>query len=206
MSELFTTIVGSHVWRMDTPKSDIDIATVRIEPTIDVLKNIANIKTTFVSGVEDKTSYEIGPLIEGLIKCNIDSMKMVVSPVPSIYELKGYKEELCAIIYNNLSKDIFNSTHGLGSGNYKKYIIRRKEVDNPKRVNTICRTLQFGITALETGKIKFEPYYGTIEEIPEMLRDIQVARINSSLPEHSDPNPFREFLYNIRIKELNGDL
>ena len=206
MSELFTTIVGSHVWKMNTPKSDLDIATVRVEPTVDILKNIANIKTTFVPGVEDKTSYEIGPLIEGLIKCNIDSMKMVISPIPAVYELEMYRKELCTIIYNNISKDIFNSTHGLGSGNYKKYIIGRNEIDNPKRINTICRTLQFGITALETGKLKFEPYYGTIEEIPEMLRDIQVARINSSLPEHSDPNPFREFLYNIRIKELNGDL
>lgn len=206
MIELFTTVVGSHVWRMETPTSDIDITTVRIEPTVDVLQNIVNKKTIFTEGEQDITSYEIGTLIEGLIKCNIDSIKVVLSPVPPIYEYKEYRNELYKVISSNVSKDIFNSTHGLGSQNYRKYIIRRNEVDNQKRINTICRSIQCGITALETGKIKFEPYHGTTEEIPEMLRDIQVARINSSLPEHSDQTKFREFLYNIRMKELNGDL
>ena len=206
MTELFKTIVGSQVWRMDTAESDLDIVTVRIEPTVDILRNTVNVKTIFIAGLEDATSYEIGPFIEGLIKCNLNPITATLSPVPAVYEKGSYRYDLCRLIRNDVSKDIFNSTHGLGEGNYRKYIIGRKETDNQKRINTICRTLQLGITALETGKIKFESYHGTVDEIPNLLREIQVARINSSLPEHSNPNPFREFLYNIRIKELNGDL
>lgn len=206
MIPLFTTITGSHVWKMETPQSDIDKTEVFITSTKNILSGIGIPKTKkFTLGTTDITQIEIGFVIESLIKNNINAIILVASPNP-IYELKNYRKELIQILEKNISKNCFNSIHGLGNSNYKKYIQTRKDA-SPKRINTICRSLQFGITLLNTGKIKFKPYYeGTPQDIENLLEEIHTSFLESPLPEKSDEVPFREFLFKLRKKELDSVL
>jgi predicted nucleotidyltransferase len=203
---LFKTITGSHVWEMETPKSDIDEAQVFITSTKSILSGMGIPKTKkFTTRTTDVTQIEIGPLIESLIKNNINAIIMVASPC-STYELKHYRKELIQILKNNISKNCFNSINGLGNRNYKKYIQTEKDASQ-KRINTICRSLQFGITLLDTGKIKFRSFYdGTPEDIKNLLKEIHTSFTESPLPEKSDEVPFREFLFKLRKKELDSAL
>ena len=126
MMPLFTTIIGSHVWKMNTPKSDIDEATIYIASTKNILNGKGIQKTTFQTGPIDRTNKEIGAVIENLIQCNINDLIIVLSPLNPIYTYKNYQKDLQKIIKNNISKNCFYSISGLGSSNYHKYIINRK--------------------------------------------------------------------------------
>ena len=203
---LFKTITGSHAWKMETQESDIDETQVFITSTKNILSGIGIPKTKkFTLGITDKTQIEIGFVIESLIKNNINAIIMVASPNP-IYELKHYRKELIWILKNNISKNCFNSIHGLGNRNYKEYIQTGKDASQ-KRINTTCRSLQLGITLLDTGKIKFKPFHnGTPEDIENLLKEIHTSFIESPLPEKSDEAPFREYLFRLRKKELDSAL
>lgn len=203
--KLFTTITGSHVWNMETSKSDIDTTEVFISSSKNLLSGKQPPRTKFETGSTDKTTIEIGFLIENLIKNNINAITIVASPF-STYELKNYKEELLTILKNNISKNCFYSIHGLGKSNYKKYIESERNI-TPKKLNTICRVLQFGITLLDTHEIKFKPFYnGTPEKIESLLSQLQESYLKSTLLEKSDEKPFREFLFSLRKKELDSVL
>lgn len=202
---LFKTIVGSHVWNMDTYESDIDEFHAYIVPTTDILSGLCRDNSHFSTVGNDISSHEIGKIINHLIKGNINFITGVASDFV-LCDRKNFRFDLFDILQENISQECYNSINGIAVSNYNKYILRRYEVNNTKRINQILRNLNFGINLLNTGEIKFEKFTGTVKDIKPMIEELKIAKENSKLPEKSDPLPFRNYLKDLRIAELNGTL
>ncbi len=227
MKTLFKTVVGSHAWNMQRPDSDIDTFEGFIYPSKDILLGIQGKDSLVTHGeVNDESSHEIGVVIEQLLKGNFNFVVGVCSPV--VEEDKyGYLAELRDIVKRNLAKNIYHSTMGLAYHNYKKYIIGNEyrtvllnggEITNiPKKIltsfeiqkktNQVVRSLMFGHWILKENKINYfkiadqEP-----SEIQYWMNRLDEAYKLSELPESPDPKEFRDFLYKLRIDELNNSL
>lgn len=200
---LFTTITGSHIWGMDTLESDIDKTNVYLAPTKDILIGTATkIRNTITDKLDEKY-IELGPLTNNLSKCEITSLITVMSPWPT-WAKDSYFKDLRKIVKDNLSKDCFHSIMGLASHNYKKTTSDSQK--DQKMINIACRSLVFGTKILNTNKIEFSPYYGTREDIPELMERMNDAYQKSSLPAHSSTKPYKDFLLDLRLKQLTGNL
>lgn len=202
---LFKTIVGSHIWNMDTPESDVDEFHAYIVPTTDILGGLCRDNSHFSTKENDIASHEMGVIINQLIKNNINFVTGVSSNFV-LYDKDFYRQDLFNILQENISKQAYDSIRGLVVANYNKYILKRSELNNEKRINQMLRNLNYGINLLDTGKIKFTKYTGLVDEIEPMLKEMEIARENSSLPEFSNQKPFREYLKNLRLRELNDEL
>ncbi|MCK5027958.1 MAG: hypothetical protein KAS07_06060, partial [Candidatus Pacebacteria bacterium] len=116
------------------------------------------------------------------------------------------KETLKSIKYpafNNISKITYNSIHGMALSNYKKYILTNKS-NTLKKLNTIARTLQFGITLFDKEILEFKTTnITTSQEIEELFKEMDIAHANSNLPEKPHaPEMLEDWLYDTRILEL----
>mgnify|MGYP001626452942 CR=1 FL=1 len=201
---LFETIIGSHVWQMNTLESDLDIFRCYIADTRDILlgkkpKNVFDQKT---EGIDLQIS-EIGNVIEGLIKNNFNYLVAVHSPIVRFDG--GILSSLKNLSIRNLSKQAYDSIHGLATQNFKKYV--ESGVDaSTKRCDKIARVLQFGITLLSEGKIEFKPANGnTPETLKKLMDELDMAYKESKLPnkpEHVEE--LEDFLIKIRIKNIDS--
>lgn len=199
---LFETVVGSHVWQMNTLESDTDLFRCYIADTRDILlgnkpKNYFNRDD---KGIDVQVG-EIGSVINGLIKNNLNYLIAVHSPI--VKSDSGVLASLKNLSIMNLSKQAYNSVHGLAIQNYKKYV--ESGVDpSAKRLNIIARTLQFGITLLREGRIEFKPSSGNTQEtIKSLMGELERAKDESKLsnkPEHT--KELEDFLIQLRIKNL----
>ena len=199
---LFETVVGSHVWQMNTLESDTDLFRCYIADTRDILlgnkpKNYFNRDD---KGIDVQVG-EIGSVINGLIKNNLNYLIAVHSPI--VKSDSGVLASLKNLSTMNLSKQAYNSVHGLATQNYKKYV--ESGVDpSAKRLNIIARTLQFGITLLREGIIEFKPSSGNTQEtIKSLMDELERAKDESKLPnkpEHT--KELEDFLVQLRIKNL----
>lgn len=210
--KLFTTTCGSHVWKMNTETSDIDLFTVYIVPSKSILDgtNHGHNSHFSTSDTEDNVSHEIGKVIAELIKGNINFLVGILSPIVT-YQYKSYLDDLKELIISNCqTKACVNSIRGLAIHNYKKYIIgsdTAKEYDITKKCNNINRNLLFGMNVLCSDGFKFVPLlHQTPEDVKFMLSEFDKCVINSKLPEKTNPELFRKYLLDIRLKELNGEL
>jgi len=201
---LFVTKVGSHVWRMDTEKSDTDLFQVYVTPTKDILRGKANTKSKFIHGHDaDLAVHEVGTVIEQLLKGNLNFIIGVMSPL--IVETSKEHQELREIVSRNLAKNCYHSIRGMAIHNYKKYIETGRDVSE-NRCNKIIRVLRFGTTLLEDGEIVFEPSStGTPNAILGWLNALDGAYNSSSLPEKPNEEEYREWLLKVRLKYLGGD-
>lgn len=228
MKTLFKTTVGSHAWDMQRPDSDIDTFEGYIVPTKDILSGILRQNSHFTAGeVKDESRHEIGVIVEQLLKGNFNFLVGVCSPI--IDEDKcGYLKELKDITERNLAKNIYHSTRGMAIHNYNKYFINNghrklsfingeiqfiepkkvySQEELQKKTNQIVRSLMFGYWILNHNEIKY--YNITDQETSEIqywMNRLDEAYKLSELPEKPDPTEFRNFLYKIRIDELNGSL
>jgi len=220
IENLFTTTIGSHLWSMEHANSDTDLFQVYVASTEDILKGTANLKSIFIQKDNvDTHKHEVGKVIEQLLKGNLNFLVGVVSPIVNAcyayeepigdgsceYEMKLPLYELQKIVKENIAKNCYHSIHGLAVGNYKKYI--ESGLDNtPQRCAKVLRTLAFGITLLYTGKFEFAPKTGEdgAETIIRWLGGLEQAYKSSTLPEKPNEKPFREWLYNIRMVDLEN--
>lgn len=211
MNELWTTIVGSHVWQMNNPNSDTDLFTAYIIPTEDILsgRNRGNGSHNYQSVTEDRTSHEIGKIINELIKGNINFLVGTLSYLV-IHQHNNCLNDLKYLLkQHGQTKACVNSIKGLATSNYKKYIVNcnseKKEHLVIKKCGMINRTLLFGIGVLEGNGFNFMPIVNqTPTDVKEMLDRFNQAVIDSTLPEKTYPDPFRNYLFNLRLKELDG--
>lgn len=201
---LWETVVGSHVWSMEREDSDVDVFKAYIVPTVNVLSGVCRQNSHFTPGDRDESRHEIGVCINQLVKGNINFIIGVTSEIVEM-EMKNYRKELRDIVKKDLSKSCYGSFNGLAWNNWNKYIVKNYG-DNEKRINSVCRVLNCGIHLMETGKLKYEAYYGTYNEIKPMMKEFKEATDNSNLPNRPDEEPFRNWLRDIRLKELNGEL
>ena len=207
MKEVFVTNVGSHMWGMNHPGSDVDLFVAYAVPSSDILRGIAKTdsqhvqRETVVGGVpvkEDLAIHEIGKVVDMVLDGNVNFLWGVFSPLV-VRDTEGYLRGLKDIALRNLSQRCYGSIHGLGIHNYKKYIESGKD-PSEKRCNIIARTAQFGINLLLRGVPEFRGIIGTKpEQIPEFLRLLDEAKAHSILPENAQyASEMRDWLLKTR--------
>ena len=206
MTTLFETIIGSHIWQMNHEQSDTDIFRCTLADTKDILlgKEPKNEFTRF-----DKIDLQISELstvINQLKVCNFNYLVAVHSP---IVRFSNYNilEKLKDISERGISKQAYDSIHGLALQNYKKYI--ESGIDNsPKRCAVINRTLMFGIKLLLYGKLEFTPVdlkSANSGKLQVLMSELDNAKTISPLPDKCPQDiayEYDEFLLRIRENDI----
>jgi predicted nucleotidyltransferase len=210
--KLWTTVVGSHVWDMNRPDSDIDEFTVYIVPTTEILSGTNRGGGSHFTSYEEKDEHrhEIGHVIDHLLTGNINYLIGVMSPITT-YQRVNHRERLRSIMLEyGQSKSSYHSIKGLAISNYRKYVIGHdtaREYPLEKKCNLICRSLMFGINLLNGNGFQFNPVKKQNEyDVKAKLRLLDIAYKGSKLPDHVDSEPFRNYLLNLRLRELKGEL
>lgn len=197
---LWESNVGSHIWGMNTPTSDLDLFQVYVRPTEDILVG-RRVKSKFVQDKEKNIDYaihEIGEVVHQVAKGNINFVMGLTSPM--IYQKTHWFYELYGTFMHNLSKNVYNSIRGMAKSNYKKFIEHEKDTSMKKK-RTIMRMIEFGIRFLSTGKIKYLPPVRdlTLATSFEIALDtLKLSYDNSILPERPDTRIYDEFLVRLR--------
>lgn len=209
ITTLFATIYGSHLWSMDTPQSDFDIAEIYQVPSEIILSGASYPETLPQKKYEsdniqvEKTMWEIEHLIKYLLKGNQNAIWMTCSPL--ILKTCPEHAELVKIIKGNLCKNTYHSCKGMSesqiSDSYKRNL-------GMKGLRSAWRTTNFGINLLLYNKVLFEsaPEKVTLEMCKQKLMELDNAYQESSLPEFPNEEPFRQWLYKLRMNELNQKL
>jgi len=214
MKTLFTTNVGSHAWSMNNKDSDIDVFSVKIASTKHILEGTEFSRSSHTgnagSGQIDEVTHEIGKVIDELIKGNINFLIGTMSPIV-LYQKDDYLHTLKQLIINYCqTKACVHSIKGLAVHNYKKYIVgsdTAREYSIPKKCNMINRTLLFGIHIMNGNGFVFAPVTRqTPQDVINMTQQFDEAVKKSSIPEETSPMPFRNFLFQLRKKELFDEL
>ena len=207
MKTLFISCVGSHMWGMQNEASDIDLVLIYIAPTGALLRGerisptVRQQITARGGEIYDTLGWEIGHLINQLIKGNVNAIWYVTSPLvikPSIIQ-----EELSALVEANLCRDTYHSVKGMAQSQIKS---EEKPKMGGKGFRTALRTINFGIKLLLEGKICFAPALSTpgAEEIMEKMRQLEEAYEASPLPDRPVEDAFREFLLRLRMEEMTS--
>jgi len=205
IEDLFTTLVGSHLWHMNDEDSDRDLFRVYVASTEGILRGTVDTKSKFVQEGDDVdiAVHEVGTVVSQLLKGNVNFLIGVMSPI-LVSEHKcvdSFLYDLQAIVRRTISKNCYRSIRGLGKHNYIKYIVSGKD-DSERRCNKICRVLAFGHNLLLTGDFGFTPFTcGTPENVVELLGLLDDAYWFSSLPEKPEEEFFRDWLYQVRKYE-----
>jgi predicted nucleotidyltransferase len=205
MKILFISCVGSHMWSMQSPESDIDLVMIYIAPTRALLRGerISPTLRQHISArdgeIYDTLGWEIGHLINQLIKGNVNAIWYVTSPLiikPSIIQ-----EELSALVQANLCRQTYHSIKGMAESQIKS---EEKPRIAGKGYRTALRTINFGIKLLSDGRISFAPVLRTpgAEEVMEKMYQLEEAYEASRLPDRPDVDAFREFLLRLRLEEM----
>jgi hypothetical protein len=207
---LWETNVGSHMWKMDRPDSDVDIFEAYIVDTKDLLRGKA-ITASYQKHMPDKnmdvSGHEIGTIINQLLKGNMNYLWGVTSPIV-ISQKDTAIDRLYDIVKHNVAKNCANSIRGMVVGNYNKYILygSNNTCTGPelqKKCNMMCRSLDFGIRLLEgRGFVYTAHNMGTPDDVKYLLQKIDEALGNSKLPEFPIEEPYRNFLLDLRMSYL----
>ena len=202
---LYVSSVGSQLWHMERADSDIDYFAIYQAPSTDILlgKNCMESKHV-MEGTDDIQQHEIGRVVDSLLLGNFNFLLGVFSTLG----VKHWSQldELRRLGRANLSRRCYKSIHGLAVGNFNKYIESGKEAGAKaqKRLNTICRTMAMGIHLLNTGEFKFAPFTdGSREAVISLLKELEAAHLNSTLPEKPIcPERLEDWLLARRMEDL----
>jgi predicted nucleotidyltransferase len=209
---LFVTNVGSHMWKMERPDSDIDLFKAYMAPTKDILTGTAKLKSRcLIEGETDYQIHEIGTVVHSLLAGNINYVWGTMSPIimpAGNAEWAGWFHRLRGLVKAGISKNVYHSINGLANHNYKKYIASAKVGDAllAKKCNMIVRTIKLGINILDNRKFEFgSTANNTPETVLAAIKELEEAYKASKLPEESEiRNNFLEFLYEIRMSEIEN--
>jgi predicted nucleotidyltransferase len=208
MRTLFISCVGSHMWGMNSPESDIDLVMIYIAPTRSLLRGdkvpytIRQQIAPKNGKIYDTLGWEIGHLINQLIKGNINAIWYVTSPL--IIKPSRVQEELSALVRTNLCRQTYHSIKGMAESQIKS---EEKPGAKPniagKGYRTALRTINFAIHLLSEGKICFAPVLHTPhkDEVMEKMQQLDESYASSLLPDRPDEDAFREFLLKLRMDE-----
>lgn len=209
MRMLFMTCVGSHMWHMESKDSDVDLVVIYIAPTKSILRG-EKISATISQRMEEKNGviydtlgWEIGHLIDQLVKGNVNAIWNAASPL--VLQPSSVQEKLKALIEANLCRETYRSILGMAESQIQS---EKKPVKNAgKGYRTALRTLNFGIELLTNGRLCFEPVLHIPEasEVAEKMRQLEEAYEASALPDLPDEDAFRNFLLRLRLEDLEKD-
>jgi len=209
MKTLFITNVGSHLWKMNRPDSDVDLYKVYIAPSENFLLGKMHMGGhEGKSGNTETVSFEVGHVIKQLKGGNLNHLLGVMSNI--ILETSSEHAELQKILSENIGKNCYHSIHGMSWHNYKRYFedspkTRLDELEYKKKLGQIGRVIKFGINLLRGGGFMFESYQPkSWWDIRKMLEELDESYKTSLLPEQSDGEVFDDFLLRLRLKHLGG--
>jgi len=205
MMELFVTNVGSHMWQMNHPGSDVDLFVAVLAPTKSILRGEFNDQSKVeYSGPTDRQYHELGRIVDQVLRNNWNYLSGVMSPI--IVKEWPRLTELRRLATMNYSKRAYHSIKGLAEHNYQKYIINERD-DSVKRCNTIARTIIMGSKLLREGIIEYRPITGTSpKDIPKFIDELDLALKESTLPENAEhEDELREFLFDVRLSSLKEE-
>jgi len=205
MKELFVTNVGSHMWQMNHPGSDLDLFVAVLAPTKSILRGEFDDQSRVeYSGPTDRQYHELGRIVNQVLRNNWNYLSGVMSPI--VVKDWSRLSELRRLAAMNYSKRAYHSIKGLAEHNYEKYIVSERD-DSAKRCNTIARTIIMGCKLLREGVIEYRPITGTSpKDIPKFIDELDLALKESPLPDdpkHEDE--LREFLYDVRVSSLEEE-
>ena len=208
MIELWRTQIGSHLWKMNHEGSDNDFFAVHIAPSEDILNGSITKSSSKVMKIkgDDYVSHEVGKVVDELIKGNINFLTGIMSDI-IVYNRSCYLYELRDLVKEyGQTKACVNSIKGIAIGNYTRYVLgNENDPTISKRCGIINRSLLFGINLLSGEGFKFNPVINpTPKNTCYLFKGFDYAVKNSSLLEKTNPEPFRDWLYNLRLDELNG--
>ena len=209
MQTLFTTCVGSHMWSMDTDQSDIDLFHPYMVPARAVLEGRRYPETlpqkiTLRDGREyDEVWWEIGHLIDQLIKGNANAIWFTMSPlvVSDSQELQSLR----VLVQNNLSRATYCSLRGIAESHLSDACKRSSCAS--KGLKTAMRTILFGLEMLNNRRLRFSPALQEFDagDVQRAMLQLDKAYAESCLPDHPDEEPFRDYLYHLRISDIVSD-
>ena len=217
MKILYISCVGSHMWEMENEESDIDLVMIYIVSTRRILRGekfpatIRQEMDAREGGIYDTLGWEIGHLIELLIKGNINAIWYATSPL--VILPSPVQEELSALVQANLCRESYHSIKGMAESQIKSETGQLKMtgaglVKRPgKGYRTALRTIKFGIKLLREARISFEPvmHDPLSEEVKEGMDQLDEAYRQSMLPDLPDEDQFRDFLLRQRLEEMTED-
>lgn len=212
MRNLYVSCVGSHMWSMNNEQSDIDLVMIYIAPTRAILRG-EKIPSTICQQIAprngdiyDTLGWEIGHLIDQLIKGNINAIWYATSPL--VIKPSRIQEELSDLVQSNLSRQTYHSIKGMAESQIKSEETPEKKPKIPgKGYRTALRTINFGILLLSEGRICFAPvlHAPSSEEVMERMEQLEEAYLKSPLPDKPDEEAFRELLLKLRMEEMAGE-
>jgi len=205
---LFQTETGSHIWRMNHAGSDYDKFKGYMAPTTDFLMGKTHTGGHFGENPEGHTiSYEIGSIVSGIKLNNFNILMGVMSPITYVHWDK--LDELRELVKKNISKRLYDSTHGLAVNNYHKYILNEKD-NCVKRQGMIIRSLEWAISVYETGEVgEFKkPDKIDVKMIPELIARLDKLHEESTvLPDEPLAEwELDDFLIKLRLDHLKNDV
>ena len=202
-THLFSTLVGSHAWKMNHPGSDKDLFVCYAAPSEDFLiGRTHNRSHRSKIGNIDRTSTEIGKVVNQILKNNINYLIHVLSP--AVEFTTPEHKRLYNLTITNIHSECFNSINGFAGNEFRKKV-NEGERDTQKVRRSILRTLNFGITLLRDGVVKFAPVTGDVEisDIDFAFEELVIAHENTMLPDeplHVDK--MMDWLLDVRMQNL----
>ena len=205
------TNVGSHMWGMERPDSDLDIFEIYLADTRDILLGKQPKSYCYKVGTtEDISGHELGKALQMIMDGNINFVCGVYSPL-IIFDSNLFKQ-FRSIALQNQSQKIYKSVHGMAIHNIKHL---KLEGLTEKKAKTILRTIEFGIEFLNGNGAKFRKYdkqlppdyRSTICLIEGKLKELDNAKLTSPLPELPENiHVANDWLCKLRIKEYDGQI
>lgn len=220
MIPMWTTEVGSRMWCMHDLASDYDWVNIYRFNTTRLLEGRPGPSTlpqkqyvTSTGREMDQTYMEVGHLVSLLLKGNVNAVWSVMSNA-IVYDdgaiearnhyVQSEFEELRDLVRENLSTSMYNSINGMALSQATDAVKRADVRDPGKSLRTAMRTLLFGIRIFEENELYFTPVMDvpTADHLDETRRRLMASANHSKLPNHVDEEPFRDWLYNVRISDL----
>ncbi len=208
--------VGSTMWSMERPDSDRDYFCLwSVQPRrllngtySEAQRNHRTkmVRHDFPGGDKpEMEATEVAHQVHMLLDSNINSVQRALSSVKHVWTNEA--DELGRLVQRYRAKNVYHSVAGMNSHNLKRYWARL-EIDGPefgvKKSGQILRVVDCAIRVLDGKPYTFEKCVDpTFEKCTEALTTLKRAYENSSLPERPDEEPYREFLYNLRIDQLD---
>ncbi len=210
MKTLFISCVGSHMWGMQNEESDIDLVMIYIAPTKRILRGeriLPTIRQEIADRggeVYDTLGWEIGHLINQLIRGNVNAIWYVTSPL--VIKQSPFQKELSALVQANLCRETYHSIKGMAESQIKSEGEAAKKPG--KGYRTALRTINFGIKLLSEGRICFEPVLHApgVKEVTERMVRLEEAYEFSLLSDLPDEEAFRAFLLRLRLEEMAQEM
>ena len=204
---LWSTCVGSHAWGMQRADSDIDIYRCYLAPSEDfLLGHMHNGGHQSQTADVDTVSFELGHLINQLRKGNLNHIIGLMSPV--VEHTTTEHDALKEIFQDSLSKNAYNSIHGMAKSNFKRYFEDKPrtyltDTEMVKKLGQVGRVIKFGIRLLLYHEVAFEAYQPKDRfEITGLMSELDDAYANSTLPDKPDARVYDDWLLKIRLDQL----